>query len=99
MQPLPPSPAAATMSTSSTNMAGLLAADRSRGWGRPAGGQEGLLGRGGRNDRDEPAVRAVIFELHGAGHFGEQRVVLAEADVLAGCELAAALPDEDRTTR
>jgi hypothetical protein len=100
MQPLPPSPADRDdvdfideHGWNTPRPAGPAGGD-----GQPAG-QE-LLGRGGRDDRDEAAVRAVIFELHGAGHLGEQRVVLAEADVLArrrtcGC----ALPDEDRTTR
>src|SRR5215510_14001871 len=97
MQPLPPLPAAAVMSTSSTNMAGSPGV---AGHEWPAAGKAGeLLGRGGRNDRDEPAVRAVVLELHGAGHLREQRVVLAEADVLARVELASALADEDRAAR
>src|SRR5688500_11276457 len=49
-----------------------------------------------RDDADAAAVRAVARELHGAGDLGEQRVVLAAADVVARAELAAALTDENR---
>ena len=65
---------------------------RRRDW-RVARGPWDLFGR---EDRDEPAPRAVVLELHRAGDLGKQRVVLAEADVEAGLVLAAALADEDR---
>src|SRR5262249_46447445 len=49
-----------------------------------------------RVDADEAAARAVVLELDDPGDLGEQRIVLAEADVLAGVEATAALADEDR---
>jgi hypothetical protein len=49
-----------------------------------------------RKDADEAAARSVIFELHGARNLRKQRVVLADADVEAGAELAPALPHQDR---
>src|SRR6476660_6782563 len=52
-----------------------------------------------RLDRDDAAVAASIVEPHHARDFGEKRVVLAAADVRAGKELRAALPDEDRAAR
>ena len=48
-------------------------------------------------DADELAEPAAILELDHAGYLGEQRVVLAPADVEAGFELGAALPHDDRT--
>ena len=50
-----------------------------------------------RMDADEAAVRAVILELDRAVDLREQRVVLAEADVEAGLEPAAALADQNRS--
>ena len=47
-------------------------------------------------DADHAAVRAVIGELHVARDLGEERVVLAAADVQARLEAAAALAHEDR---
>ncbi len=47
-------------------------------------------------DADVASARAVILELDHALNLGEQRVVLAEADVQARAELAAALADENR---
>jgi hypothetical protein len=47
-------------------------------------------------DADEATARAVILELDHALDLREQRVVLAEADVQARAELAAALADENR---
>src|SRR5699024_2541945 len=48
----------------------------------------------GRDDVDHLAA-APVAELDGAGGEGEQGVVLAAADVLAGVELGAALADDD----
>jgi hypothetical protein len=55
---------------------------------------EHLLGDG--MHADEAAARPVIFELHASGDFGEERIVLAEADVQPGSEPATALADENR---
>jgi hypothetical protein len=52
-----------------------------------------------RLNRDESARGALILELYEPADFCEQRVVLALADVEAGFELRAALPDEDRPAR
>ena len=49
-----------------------------------------------RVNADDAAARAVIFELHASVDLRKQRVVLAEADVQARPETAAALPHEDR---
>src|SRR5205085_796101 len=89
MAPRPPWPAATWMSTSSTNTTGTR-------------GEAGALRTSGalafqRNDADHPAAGAMILELDRPVDFGEQRVVLAEADVQAGPELAAALPNENRS--
>ena len=48
-------------------------------------------------DRDDPAARAVVRELHGAVDLGEQRVVLAEPDVQARTEAASALAHQNRS--
>src|SRR4051794_9296205 len=55
-----------------------------------------LLGGGVRvrQDRDD-APTAAGLEVDDAGRLGEQRVVLAHADALAGLEARAALADED----
>ncbi len=45
---------------------------------------------------DNPALGAVIFELHAPADLGKQRVVLAEPDVQARTEPAAALAHQDR---
>src|SRR5215204_2590264 len=47
-----------------------------------------------RKDRDDPALGAVVGELHGAVDLREKRVVLAQPDVEAGAELAPALAHE-----
>jgi len=52
-----------------------------------------------RLNRDESARGALILELNDAADLGEQRVVLADADVDTGLEFRAALPDEDRPAR
>ena len=39
-----------------------------------------------------------VAELDDARHLGEERVVLAAADILTRLEAGAALPDQDRTT-
>jgi len=52
--------------------------------------------RVGEDDVDELAA-AARAELDGAVGLGEQRVVLAEADVVAGVELRAALANDDRS--
>src|SRR4029079_6731866 len=44
---------------------------------------------------DDAAFGAVVLKLDRAGNLGEQRVVLAAADVEAGIEATAALGDED----
>src|SRR6266545_4343746 len=48
-------------------------------------------------DRDDPAARAVVRELHDAVGRGEERVVLAAPDVEPRAETAAALADENRS--
>src|SRR5829696_3448579 len=62
----------------------------------------GLLRRGGelggrrvgREDRHDAAA-ATGRELHDAGRLGEEGVVAAHADAVAGLEARAALPDDD----
>src|SRR5215204_1731140 len=49
-----------------------------------------------RVDADDAAAGAVVLELHPSSDLRKQRVVLAEADVQARPETAAALPHEDR---
>src|SRR4051794_32577713 len=51
-------------------------------------------GRLATDDADDAAA-ALVAELHGAGDQGEQRVVAAAADVVAGVEVGAALADQD----
>src|SRR6266704_6178681 len=80
-QPLPPSPAFTEILTSSMNMDG----PRLRPWDR----------LGARPDVDETAHAAAIAEFDHAGHFGEQRVILAPADVFARLQARAALPHDD----
>src|SRR5208283_4185584 len=53
---------------------------------------------GGGLDADELAHAPAVAELHHAGHLGEERVVLAPADIQAGLDLGAALTDDDGTT-
>ena len=53
-----------------------------------------LLGRG-RLDEGETALVAAIAELHGAADLGEKSVVFADADVEAGLDRCAALPNDD----
>ena len=48
-----------------------------------------------REDADEFAVRALIFEAHDACHGSEQAVVLGAADVPAGLVTRAALANQD----
>jgi len=45
----------------------------------------------------KPPHVAAIYEADDAIHFGEQRVVFAAANVLAGFETRAALADNDRS--
>src|SRR5581483_2998390 len=47
-------------------------------------------------DVDELAHPPSVVELHHARHFGEQRIVLAPADVQARLDLGAALANDDR---
>jgi hypothetical protein len=68
---------------------------RSRACARPRGATVRRL-RLQRVNADDAALGAVVLELHGAVDLGKQRVVLAEADVEAGPEAAAALPYQDR---
>src|SRR5690349_12874523 len=91
-QPLPPSPALMRMRASSRN----CIEKPSPGYGRrPLGiGTVELLGR---LDVDKLAHAAPVAEIDHAGHLGEQGIVLAPADVEAGLDLGAALPDDDRT--
>ena len=56
-----------------------------------------IVSRLEREDADDAAARAVVLELDRAVDLREQRVVLAEADVQAGTEPAAALAHEDRS--
>src|SRR4051794_1670656 len=48
---------------------------------------------------DKLAHTATITVRHNARNLSEQRVVLAQADVLAGFKFGPALPDDDRTAR
>src|SRR5438477_12779629 len=64
-----------------------------RAAGRSSAARRNRLGHGCHDADDAPA--ALDAELHGAGREGEQGVVPAAADVLAGVEVRAALPDED----
>ena len=48
-----------------------------------------------RLDEGETALVAAITELHGAADLGEEGVVFADADVEAGLDWCAALPDDD----
>src|SRR5262249_43939644 len=57
------------------------------------------LGSLDRLDRDDAAVPAVVAVPDDARDLREERVVLAAAHVVAGEELRAALPDEDRAAR
>ena len=50
-------------------------------------------------DADELAETAAIAKYDDAGDLGEQRVVLAAADVLAGLVDGAALPHQDGAAR
>src|SRR2546429_4283509 len=49
-----------------------------------------------RDDVHPPAVVACRLEFHGAGDQSKERVVLADADVVAGQHLRAALANDDR---
>src|SRR5689334_966613 len=65
--------------------------------GAPGAGRNGLFGglRRQRRDRDEgPAVRRGVI-ADGALDLGEERVVAAHIDVLAGVVLGAALADDN----
>ena len=67
---------------------------------RPGAGRvshAGRLGEDSRFNADEFAHAAAIAELDHAGDFGEQGVVLAPADVLAGLEARTSLPHNDRS--
>src|SRR5690242_13454189 len=60
-------------------------------------GRKGLFGglRWQRRDRDIGAPLGAGVESHGAMHLGEERVVAAHIDVVAGMVLGAALTHED----
>src|SRR6476659_2088422 len=88
MAPRPPCPAATWMSTSSTTTTGTR--------GQPGALRTSRALAFQRNDADHASAGAVILELDRAIDFREQRVVLAETDVQAGPELAAALPNQNR---
>src|SRR3954469_3730140 len=47
-------------------------------------------------DADDPAARAVVFELHASVGLREDRVVLAQACVQAGLTRTAGPPHDDR---
>src|SRR2546430_17206511 len=49
-----------------------------------------------RDDVHTAPVVGCRFELHGPRNEGEERVVLAHADIVSGQDLGAALPDDDR---
>jgi hypothetical protein len=46
---------------------------------------------------NEPAHAAAVTELDGAGDLGEERIILANADVRARLQTSAALTDDDGT--
>ena len=48
-----------------------------------------------REDADELAVRALIFEAHHAGDRGEEAIVFGAADVPAGLVTRAALANQN----
>src|SRR6185437_2432962 len=96
-QPLPPSPAFTRIFTSSMNMNQWPVRLRIK---MVASGQfvwewEMRLFR--RFDADELAETAAIAKLDHARDLREQRVVLAQSDVLSGFDTRAALADDDRT--
>src|ERR1035438_727532 len=102
MQPLPPSPAFTRMRAWSRNNMSwgpsvLATLCRGRAYPARAPGRtrKEILLDG--VDADELTQMAAVLELHHAGYFGEQRVVLAPADVEARFELGTALPHDDRT--
>src|SRR5579862_980928 len=92
MQPLPPSPALRRIFTSSMN---TRYAEKFK---RPRPGSRRVSRAGGLSyfDADELAHAAAIAELDHAGDFGEQGIVFAPADILAGLQAGAALADDDR---
>ena len=49
-----------------------------------------------RQHADDPAPCAVVLESYPTADFGEERVVLAETNVLTGTEPLSTLPDQDR---
>src|SRR5439155_2856818 len=61
-----------------------------------AGGGRGAPLRGGGDDAHPQAAGAVVLEPHDTLGPGEERVVLADADVLPGLPLRAVLADQDR---
>ena len=65
-------------------------------------GADGFIDYGGFSngfDADVFAHLAAIAELDDAADLGEQRVVLAPADIVAGLDLGAALPHDNRAAR
>ena len=59
----------------------------------------GLRKSGSRDDADHSALQCALDgELHGSVNLGKQRVVLANADVVAGVHLGAALAYDDAAT-
>src|SRR5437870_7810238 len=108
MQPLPPSPALTRMVAWSMNTAQLSCnknAARCRTGFSPSGAAKGraearptLLFSGDRRDADVASALALVLEVDDPVDLGEERVIAADADVLAGIELRAALSDDDRST-
>src|SRR5207249_3381383 len=94
-QPFPPRPPVTCRSTSSTN-AVLMAEGRAGGGAHRAARCAPLRGLdGGGHDRDELAQPAAIAVFNVARGHGEQRVVLAAADVASRLDGRPALADED----
>src|SRR3954447_19657938 len=96
--PRPPWPAATWIATSSTNIRRRVRRPALQALGRSW--KPGLQTRRSLCegfDRDDTAARAVVRERHGPVDLGEERVVLAAADIEAGTEAKAALADENRS--
>src|SRR5437764_444455 len=100
MQPLPPSPALTRMVAWSMNTAQLSCnKNAARGERRSLGWRRAPLRLGGddRRDADETSAGTLVGEVDDAVDLREEGVIAADADVLAGVELRAALADEDRS--
>src|SRR5262245_48419952 len=94
-QPSPPRPPRTRILASSTKVTvrpvGAKSAPRRR---REAGGSGFGFGGRGREHAHDVADAPAIAELDDPRDHGEERVVLAAADVLAGLDRCAALPDQ-----